>query len=100
MVETIGGRAGAVGVGVLRTRVVPALGARLGGAEHVLLCLPVSRDMVLVSLLTQSRVALQHCPWCSIVYGCFCFMPFFFFSSRRRHTRFKCDWSSDVCSSD
>src|SRR5256886_8080106 len=29
---------------------------------------------------------------------CFCF--FFFFSSRRRHTRFDCDWSSDVCSSD
>src|SRR5260370_13674066 len=24
----------------------------------------------------------------------------FFFTSRRRHTRFKCDWSSDVCSSD
>src|SRR5260370_32766466 len=23
-----------------------------------------------------------------------------FISSRRRHTRFKCDWSSDVCSSD
>src|SRR5689334_24664940 len=28
----------------------------------------------------------------------FCF--FFFFSSRRRHTRWNCDWSSDVCSSD
>src|SRR5256886_17407960 len=27
-------------------------------------------------------------------------MVFFFFSSRRRHTRFDCDWSSDVCSSD
>src|SRR5260370_41451829 len=27
-------------------------------------------------------------------------ISFFFFSSRRRHTRFKCDWSSDVCSSD
>src|SRR2546430_5899354 len=27
-------------------------------------------------------------------------MGFFFFSSRRRHTRFDCDWSSDVCSSD
>src|SRR5260370_35875063 len=27
-------------------------------------------------------------------------MVTFFFSSRRRHTRFKCDWSSDVCSSD
>src|SRR2546430_11269780 len=29
--------------------------------------------------------------------GCMCFC---FFSSRRRHTRFDCDWSSDVCSSD
>src|SRR5690606_39749924 len=27
------------------------------------------------------------------------FIPFFF-SSRRRHTRFSRDWSSDVCSSD
>src|SRR5579862_3564836 len=27
-------------------------------------------------------------------------MFFFFFSSRRRHTRWNCDWSSDVCSSD
>src|SRR5882762_11218778 len=30
----------------------------------------------------------------------FSYFIFFFFSSRRRHTRFKCDWSSDVCSSD
>src|SRR5256886_10913656 len=30
-----------------------------------------------------------------LVYECV-----FFFSSRRRHTRFDCDWSSDVCSSD
>src|SRR5688572_31029404 len=27
-------------------------------------------------------------------------MLIFFFSSRRRHTIFDCDWSSDVCSSD
>src|SRR5256885_10940730 len=27
-------------------------------------------------------------------------MCFFFFSSRRRHTRLQGDWSSDVCSSD
>src|SRR5256885_6634847 len=27
-------------------------------------------------------------------------MAFFFFSSRRRHTRLQGDWSSDVCSSD
>src|SRR5438034_6376651 len=31
----------------------------------------------------------------SVVGGCL-----FFFSSRRRHTRSLCDWSSDVCSSD
>src|SRR5690348_8248336 len=33
---------------------------------------------------------------------CFCrlFFVFFFFSSRRRHTRWTGDWSSDVCSSD
>src|SRR5256885_8887916 len=29
---------------------------------------------------------------------CVCY--FFFFSSRRRHTRLQGDWSSDVCSSD
>src|SRR5690625_7451321 len=28
------------------------------------------------------------------------FYVFFFFSSRRRHTRWPRDWSSDVCSSD
>src|SRR6266487_5229433 len=29
-----------------------------------------------------------------------CYIMFFFFSSRRRHTRWTGDWSSDVCSSD
>src|SRR5258706_2285467 len=29
-----------------------------------------------------------------------CSLLFFFFSSRRRHTRLVSDWSSDVCSSD
>src|SRR5207302_3851441 len=29
-----------------------------------------------------------------------CILFYFFFSSRRRHTRFSRDWSSDVCSSD
>src|SRR5256885_7066055 len=28
------------------------------------------------------------------------YASFFFFSSRRRHTRLQGDWSSDVCSSD
>src|SRR5437899_10520830 len=31
---------------------------------------------------------------------CLCGHVFFFFSSRRRHTRCLSDWSSDVCSSD
>src|SRR2546430_7291829 len=35
-----------------------------------------------------------------VVYSMYFVFLFFFFSSRRRHTRFDCDWSSDVCSSD
>src|SRR5262245_63362713 len=35
------------------------------------------------------------CRFCSRIY-----FVFFFFSSRRRHTRCLSDWSSDVCSSD
>src|SRR5579875_689289 len=35
----------------------------------------------------------------TIVYDLYAQIPFFF-SSRRRHTRSLCDWSSDVCSSD
>src|SRR5699024_11643446 len=35
-------------------------------------------------------------PWCSHQQR----LSTFFFSSRRRHTRSKRDWSSDVCSSD
>src|SRR2546422_6903401 len=34
-----------------------------------------------------------------VAYHIFVFL-FFFFSSRRRHTRCSRDWSSDVCSSD
>src|SRR5688572_32474523 len=42
-------------------------------------------------------MGLLFLSFCSIY---FVFFFFFFFSSRRRHTRFDCDWSSDVCSSD
>src|SRR5690606_40132701 len=40
--------------------------------------------------------------WSSLGSWCPCALSslFFFFSSRRRHTRFSRDWSSDVCSSD
>src|SRR5690606_40668526 len=36
----------------------------------------------------------------SHLYLCPYLHMYFFFSSRRRHTRFSRDWSSDVCSSD
>src|SRR5438046_7961966 len=38
----------------------------------------------------------------TVVFSCFSifYFCFFFFSSRRRHTRLVSDWSSDVCSSD
>src|SRR2546430_7925283 len=50
------------------------------------MCLFVSYSLAsLLSLSLQHYVSLFFC---------------FFFSSRRRHTRFDCDWSSDVCSSD
>src|SRR5256886_2952907 len=45
----------------------------------------------------------MHCVWAwiGIRWSYMCVVLFrFFFSSRRRHTRFDCDWSSDVCSSD
>src|SRR2546429_2974248 len=38
----------------------------------------------------------HHCVHDSLLH----FLVFFFFSSRRRHTRCSRDWSSDVCSSD
>src|SRR6266516_4944088 len=37
---------------------------------------------------------------CFVLGGWWNFRCFFFFSSRRRHTRLYGDWSSDVCSSD
>src|SRR5438309_7575534 len=43
-------------------------------------------------------VCLFFC--CFVFYVGSVFFVFFFFSSRRRHTRWNCDWSSDVCSSD
>src|SRR5690242_9500290 len=48
---------------------------------------------------SRARRCVEAC-----VYGTLDFVGYprfpFFFSSRRRHTRLTCDWSSDVCSSD
>src|SRR5437660_3479673 len=43
-------------------------------------------------------IIVVRCPKQSIF--SFSLFIFFFFSSRRRHTRWPRDWSSDVCSSD
>src|SRR2546430_7901089 len=42
----------------------------------------------------------ERCCLKRVVYSTCRYSVVFFFSSRRRHTRFDCDWSSDVCSSD
>src|SRR2546427_6196150 len=66
----------------------------LAGADMKLSLLArvgVGYDMVDVAALTERHAILTITPD-----G----VRRFFFSSRRRHTRFDCDWSSDVCSSD
>src|SRR5882762_5082150 len=59
------------------------------------------------SFIGDTRLSGRASPFCyTQYYSLVIFSPkqaekqLFFFSSRRRHTRFKCDWSSDVCSSD
>src|SRR5438093_1782234 len=42
----------------------------------------------------------SSCSYSCLADFCYFFTCFFFFSSRRRHTRLVSDWSSDVCSSD
>src|SRR5260370_23034914 len=57
----------------------------------------LARQFVLPESVTRSDLLL----WWEIVDDWMVILwCLFFFSSRRRHTRFKCDWSSDVCSSD
>src|SRR3989475_4680928 len=47
------------------------------------------------------RIDIYTSVWHNSMLSCDCVSFIcFFFSSRRRHTRFDCDWSSDVCSSD
>src|SRR6266571_4056653 len=53
-----------------------------------IIILQVARAGSLDMLIAKGKVSLRPELW-----------PFFF-SSRRRHTRLTCDWSSDVCSSD
>src|SRR5436189_93332 len=51
-------------------------------------------------LWSVSTLSLRSSIRCSARLGAVSAPCFFFFSSRRRHTRYIGDWSSDVCSSD
>src|SRR5260221_6532457 len=54
--------------------------------------------MIVISALSYGFLCTSICVSSFSIFG-FTFFSFFF-SSRRRHTRSLCDWSSDVCSSD
>src|SRR2546430_7296124 len=53
-------------------------------------------------LSDQRTLTILSCPVSLLPRSDYSYFSYFlfFFSSRRRHTRFDCDWSSDVCSSD
>src|SRR5262249_54190276 len=73
-------------------------GARL--LQHPISTLAAFPAPMLYPLVTMGLLAV-HIPFSL---GCVALMllgaQWFFFSSRRRHTRLVSDWSSDVCSSD
>src|SRR5689334_9743666 len=58
----------------------------------LVMCINQTDTMSVVCVIVWELV----CLFFMLLFCCF----FFFFSSRRRHTRWNCDWSSDVCSSD
>src|SRR5260370_9091797 len=63
------------------------------------LCLSCDDNSAIYSVsISETTTAMLWPDFISVVL--FSLYLCFFFSSRRRHTRFKCDWSSDVCSSD
>src|SRR5947207_5615341 len=67
------------------------------GSRIVWVCL------LLVDSASVSRVVEISCSRGNFYHSatiCESNLFYFFFSSRRRHTRSLCDWSSDVCSSD
>src|SRR2546430_2226660 len=76
-----------VGIYWLQARVVKTASAL--GFPHALTTIWLYRIPSLIGATTA--VLLTY--WAALAFV-------FFFSSRRRHTIFDCDWSSDVCSSD
>src|SRR5260221_723221 len=63
-----------------------------------------SKNVSIATDPSRARQCVEACVYGTLDFVVFPRLPapfeFFFFSSRRRHTRSLCDWSSDVCSSD
>src|SRR5450830_1987567 len=73
-----------------------------------MLCVTIFVILVVWFLLARGARLMIHTPTAICIFVCLSMVQLmavfismrFFFSSRRRHTRSKRDWSSDVCSSD
>src|SRR2546430_13020632 len=64
-----------------------------------MLCGDMFEILIVLSWLSMVQMRKFH-TYTEIYVVVWICLVLFFFSSRRRHTRFDCDWSSDVCSSD
>src|SRR5256886_56845 len=73
-----------------------------------MLCVTIFVILVVWFLLPRVARLMIHTPTAISIFVCLSMVQLMavfismrcFFSSRRRHTRFDCDWGSDVCSSD
>src|SRR5256884_250705 len=66
-------------------------------ATMILIYTMIQHETFLIKI--DMRYSDSQCLVLTVQWMCF-YLCFFFFSSRRRHTRCSRDWSSDVCSSD
>src|SRR5256886_2800599 len=74
---------------------IPVIPAAVHKDDPIVMASPPIAIVPLPLVIADPRILLATKSTSSeVVISCF------FFSSRRRHTRFDCDWSSDVCSSD
>src|SRR5438309_1502293 len=66
----------------------------------MLICILTKNVITSCSVTMMLFLHLEVKPLMTLTTVLYLSCALFFFSSRRRHTRWNCDWSSDVCSSD
>src|SRR6266487_828759 len=87
---------------IITTQLGPNL-LRLNGVLPVYLFALISLRIIPANgliLITVLMAIFSACFWAAAIDRGGFIASLFFFSSRRRHTRWTGDWSSDVCSSD